>query len=56
MPKTTCSCADDSEKQYTNKAPHFKLINHFDNKFVPTFQNPSRTLREMLKMEQMFIL
>ena len=48
MPKTTCSCADDSEKQYTNNAPNFFTFNHFDNKYVPSFQNPSRTLREMV--------
>ena len=48
MPKTTCSCADDSEKKYTNNAPNFFTFNHFDNKYVPSFQNPSRTLREMV--------
>ena len=48
MPKTTCSCADDSEKQFTNNAPNFFTFNHFDNKFVPRFQNPSRTLRDII--------
>lgn len=49
MPKTSCSCADDSEKQYTNNAPKFFTFNHFDNKFVPSFQNPSRILRDMVR-------
>ena len=48
MPKTTCSCADDNEKQYTNNAPNFFTFNHFDNKYIPSFQNPSRTLRDMV--------
>ena len=48
MPKTTCSCANDSEKQYTNNAPNFFTFNHFDNKYVPSFQNPSRILRDMV--------
>jgi len=49
MPKTTCSCNDDSKKHYTNSAPKYFTYNHFDNTFVVSFQNPSRTLRDMVK-------
>ena len=49
MPKTTCSCDDDSKKEYTNSAPKYFTYNHFDNNFVVSFQNPARILRDMVK-------
>lgn len=49
MPKTICSCNDDSTKEYANEAPTFRTYYHFDNTFVPTFQNPSRVLKDLVK-------
>ena len=49
MPKTTCTCNDDSTKEYVNEAPTFQTYYHFDNTFVPTFQNPSRILKDLVK-------
>ena len=49
MPKTTCTCNDDSTKEYANEAPTFQTYYHFDNTFVPTFQNPSRMLKDLVK-------
>ena len=49
MPKTICTCNDDSTKEYANEAPTFQTYYHFDNTFVPTFQNPSRILKDLVK-------
>jgi len=49
MPKTTCTCNDDSEKEYTNDTPTFQTYFLFDNKFVPKFENPSRVLKNLVK-------
>ena len=49
MPKTICTCNDDSNKTYVNEAPTFQTYYHFDNAFVPTFQNPSRILKDLVK-------
>ena len=49
MSKISCSCGDDSNKVFKNSAPDFFTYNLFDNTFVPTFNNPSRTLRDLVK-------
>ena len=49
MPKTICTCNDDSQNEYTNETPAFRTHYKFDNKFVPKFENPSRVLRDLVK-------
>lgn len=49
MPKTVCTCNDDSSKKYVNEALTFRTHYHFDNTFVPSFQNPSRILKDLVK-------
>ena len=49
MPKNTCSCANDSNKEYTNEAPTFRTHYLLDNAFIPIFNNPSRTLSDLVQ-------
>lgn len=49
MSKISCSCGDDSNKVFKNTAPDFFTYNLLDNTFVPKFNNPSRTLRDLVK-------
>ena len=49
MPKNNCSCANDSEIEYTNEAPTFRTHFLLDNAFIPVFNNPSRTLINLVQ-------
>ena len=49
MSKNSCSCGDNSNKVFKNPAPDFFTYNLFDNTFVPKFNNPLITLRDLVK-------
>ena len=48
MPKTICSCGDDSQIKYFNESKTYKTHFHLDNTFIPVFENPARKLRELV--------
>ena len=49
MPKITCSCNDDSQKEFINETETFRTHFHLDNTFIPIFKNPARQLRELVR-------
>ena len=48
MPKTICSCGDDSQIKYFNESETYRTHFHLDNTFIPVFENPSRKLKELV--------
>ena len=48
MPKNSCSCNDDSQKNYINEAQTFKTHFHLDNKLINVFENPFLQLKKIV--------